>query len=217
MAQGIKIVIVDDHVVLRNGLAELIRKLGYTVLFEAGNGKEFIDQLDESDLPDLVLMDINMPTLDGFETTLCLKEHHPEIKVLALSMYDDEIAIIRMIRSGARGYILKESDTPELNRAINNLLSKGFHYSEIVTGSLIHAVSQPGMNKQTDHLSERELEFLKWASTELTYKEIAREMKLSPRTIDGYRELLFEKLNVRSRIGLVLYAIRNKITYVNQY
>ena len=125
-----KTALVDDHVLLRNGLANLLRNLDHEVLFEADNGKMLMDKIDKNNLPDVVLMDINMPQMDGYDATLWLARNHPSVKVLALSMYDDENAIIRMIRNGARGYILKDSDPSELKAAINALLTKNFYHSE---------------------------------------------------------------------------------------
>lgn len=214
MSEIIKIAIVDDHVVLRNGLAELIKKLGYTVLFEGSNGKELIAGLDKDKLPDVVLMDINMPQMDGFATSKWLLVNHPKIKVLALSMYDDEGAIIRMLKSGAKGYLLKSAETSDLKQAIDSVFLKGYYYSEMVTGTLFRSVHKDEEAGLVSNLNEREIHFLKLAATEMTYKEIADEMYVSPRTVDGYRETLFEKLNVKSRIGLVLFAIKNRIVYV---
>jgi two-component system invasion response regulator UvrY len=210
------VVLVDDHVLLRNGLASHINSLdGYHVIFEAGNGNDFIKKLGTLSIPDIVLMDINMPVMDGYETTNWLKQNHPEIKVLALSMYDNEQSIIRMLKCGAKGYILKDIEPAEFRAALDSLVSKGFYYSEMVTGKLIHAVNnldETGQKmKSPMNLNEREVEFLKLACTEKTYKEIADVMFLSPRTIDGYRDALFERLNVKTRVGLVLYAIRNGI------
>lgn len=215
----VTVALVDDHVMLRNGLAVLVSNLGYEVRFECSNGKELIGKLNKDNLPDVVLMDINMPEMDGYDTALWLKNHYPLVHVLALSMYDDENAIIRMLKNGARGYVMKESDPLELKRAIDDVMEKGVHYSEVVTGKLLHSVYQmdqpdPGLKKMLD-LSDREIEFLKLASSERTYKEIAEEMHLSPRTIDGYRDNLFEKLSIKSRVGLVLFAIRYGIVQVN--
>ena len=213
-----KIVLVDDHALLRNGLAELVKTLGHEVLFECGNGKECIDRLDPKLLPDIVLLDINMPEMDGYETAQWLKQHHPDVKVLALSMYDNETSIIRMLKSGARGYILKDSEPGELKAALRALEEKGFYYSDLVSGKLMHAINkmedENGNLKNLVPLNERETDFLKYACTELTYKEIAEKMFLSPRTIDGYRDALFEKLNVKTRVGLVMYAIKNGIVNV---
>lgn len=213
------VAIVDDHVLLRNGLANLIRGLEtYAVLFEANNGKDFIKQLQPRYLPDIVLLDINMPEMDGYETALWLKRNYPGIKILALSMYDNENSIIRMMKNGAKGYILKDIDPLEFHHALDSLMRKGFYYSELITGKLIHAVNQldepEQMVKSLISLNDREIEFLKLACTEMTYKEIAEKMYLSVRTIDGYRDALFEKLNVKSRVGLVLYAIKNNIVNI---
>lgn len=210
------IVLVDDHVLLRNGLAEHLKNQGYNVLFEADNGKQFLKKLEPDNLPEVVLMDINMPEMDGYETSLWLKKNHPSVKILALSMYDDENAIIRMLKNGARGYILKDSEPTELRTAIESILSKGFYHSELVTGRLIHTINhldEPENSSVKDilGLNEREVEFLKLVCTEMTYKEIAEQMHLSPRTIDGYRDNLFEKLNIKSRVGLVIFAIKNGV------
>ena len=209
------VVLVDDHALLRNGLASLVRELGYTVLFEADNGDDFIGKLEKNDSPDIVLMDINMPKKDGYDTTLWLKRNKPDIKVLALSMYDDENAIIRMLKNGAKGYILKDTEPAELKMAINALLTKGFYYSEMVTGKLVHtinAMDEPESEiKNSLGLNEREILFLKLTATEMTYKEIAGQIHLSPRTIDGYRDALFEKLDIKSRVGLVMFAIKNGV------
>jgi two-component system, NarL family, invasion response regulator UvrY len=207
------IVLTDDHVLLRNGLAQLVQSLGHTVLFEADNGIDLQNKLKADSLPDLVLMDINMPEMDGYETTKWLKQHHPDVNVLALSMYDNEASIIKMLKCGAKGYILKDSDPTELKAAIDAVINKGYYYSDLVSGKLIHAI-----NKIEDegsdisaliHLSDRETDFLKYSCTELTYKEIAEKMFVSPRTIDGYRDALFEKLNIKTRVGLAMYAIKN--------
>jgi DNA-binding NarL/FixJ family response regulator len=215
----VKIALADDHVLLRNGLAGLVTNLGYTVLLECNNGKDLAAQLDKDNLPDVVLMDINMPEMDGYATTAWLKSNYPLVHVLALSMYDDENAIIRMLRSGARGYIMKDSDPLELKHAIDDVVTKGVHYSELVTGKLLHSIynldGSAGNTHQLLELNDREIEFLKLASTEMTYREIADQMHLSPRTIDGYRDNLFEKLNIKNRVGLVLYAIKNGIVQVN--
>ena len=208
--------LVDDHVLLRNGLANLLRNLDHEVLFEADNGRRLMEKIDPTNLPNVVLMDINMPLMGGYETTAWLAATYPSIKVLALSMYDDENAIIRMIRSGARGYILKDSDPMELKAAIQSLLTKNYYHSEMVTGKLIHAINhidEPSQSSVKDiiGINAREIEFLKWACTELTYKQIAEQMNLSVRTIDGYRDALFDKLNLKSRTGLVVYAIKHGI------
>lgn len=212
------IVLVDDHSLLRMGLASMVESQGNTVLFEADNGKEFQEKLDAENLPHLVLMDINMPEMDGFETTQWLKQNHPQVHVLALSMYDNETSIIRMLKCGAKGYILKDSEPAELKEAIHAIMTKGFYYSDLVSGKLMHAINK--MDDETDDLkslvplNDRETTFLKYTCTELTYKEIADKMFVSHRTIDGYRDALFEKLKLKTRVGLVMYAIKNGIVNI---
>ncbi len=213
-----KVALVDDHVLLRRGLAELVSKLGYEVLSESNNGKELCDLLKTDKIPDLVLLDINMPQMDGYETALWLKKNHPDIKVLALSQYDDESAVIRMLKNGVKGYILKDCEPAELKSAIEAVLHKGFYYSEMVTGRLVHRISgeedEEYGTRQLLLLSERETEFLKLACSELTYKEIAGKMHISPRTVDGYRDALFQKLDIKTRTGLAIYAIKHHIVQV---
>ena len=136
------IALADDHAQFRNGLANLLKELDYDVLFEADNGQLFIEKLKINPVPDIALMDINMPVTDGYETTLYLKQHYPSIKVLALSMYDEENAIIRMIRNGAKGYILKDCEPKELEDALNALLLEGFYYADSVA-------EPPGNNNST--------------------------------------------------------------------
>ena len=218
MNDTVKVVLVDDHVLLRNGLAALVTSLGYTILYECSNGKDLIEKFSKRDEPDLILMDINMPELDGFDTTLWLKRNYPHINVLALSMYDNESSIIRMIKNGARGYILKDTDPSELKQAISSVVTKGFYYSDLVSGRLVRAIRDDEDNEHDNKkavlgLNEKEIEFLKLAATEMTYKEIAQQMHLSPRTIDGYRDQLFQKLSIISRVGLVMFAVKNGIVH----
>lgn len=218
MSKATNIVLVDDHVLLRNGLSTLVTDLGFHVLYECNNGRQLMEKIDKDNAPDLVLMDINMPDMDGFETTMWLKENYPLVNVIALSMFDDENSIIRMLKNGARGYILKDINPAELKQAINSVMTRGFYYSELVSGSLLHSIANSHEGDSVGSvlsLKEREIEFLKFACSELTYKEISDKMNLSPRTIDGYRDDLFQKLGVKSRVGLVLFAIKCRIINFN--
>lgn len=214
----IKVALVDDHILLRKGLAALINSFDdFTVVFEADNGQDMQQKIETDNLPDLVLLDINMPKMDGYTSAQWLKQTYPLIKIMALSMYDNENAVIRMFKAGARGYILKDCEPPELKTALLSVIEKGYFYSELVTGKLIHSINK--MEEDADirnvtQLNDKEIQFLKLACTELTYKEIAEQMYLSPRTIDGYRDALFEKLQIKTRVGLVMYAIKNGFVQV---
>ncbi|NER13917.1 response regulator [Leptobacterium flavescens] len=205
------IAIVDDHLLFAQSLDSLVSSFGdYEVTFHATNGKNFIENLDRlKEKPDVVLLDINMPIMNGIETMSWLKENKPEQKVIALSMDDSEETIIKMLRLGAKGYLLKDIHPQVFKRAITDVIEKGFYYSERITNTLLDTLDRKDKNEDV-FLKDREIEFLKLACTEKTYKEIAGEMYLSPKTIDGYRETLFDKLEVKSRIGLVLYAIKHK-------
>lgn len=214
------VALADDHALIRNGLANLIDTFaGFKVILQASNGQELLDALKPKLLPGIVLMDINMPKKDGYEATKLLRKLYPEIKVLAVSVYDNEEAIIRMIKNGACGYILKDSEPEELQLALNEIVKKGYYHSELVTNQMLKIIRQDAGNDDyklpSIRLNDREIEFLKLACSELTYKEIADKMFLSPRTIDGYRDALFEKLKVKTRVGLVLYTIKNSIVSID--
>jgi len=202
------VAIIDDHLLFAQSLKGLINTFeDFEVTQHALNGKIFIDNLkDKSKLPDIALMDLNMPIMDGLETTKFLNENYPSIKVLALSMDDEENSILKMIKNGAKGYLLKDIHPDILKEALYGLIKEGYYHSKRVSDTLVHSL-HPSSEKEVK-LLDRELEFLKLASTEMTYKEIADIMHLSPKTIDGYREQLFKKLQVKNRIGLVIYALK---------
>ncbi|MFI5132619.1 MAG: response regulator, partial [Chitinophagales bacterium] len=201
---------------LRSALAKLINTFeGYTVVMEADNGKDLTEKIVKNVLPDIVLLDINMPEMDGFETTQWLHKKYPHIKVLTLSMLSDERTIIKIFRLGAKGYLLKNADPKELKEALDAIINKNVYLSEYVSGKLVSGLhNDPGADEKSAVLNEKEREFLRWTCSELSYKEIAEKMFLSYRTIDDYRQSLFTKLKVHSRVGMVMYAIKNKIVEV---
>ncbi len=207
----IKVILVDDHIVLRKSLAVLIGMLqGFTIIGQADNGQQFINQLDEAELPDIVLMDITMPVMDGVETTKWLKQNYPSIRVVALSMLKNDLIVIRMLKNGARGYLLKDCDPTELKQAMIEVHEKGYYYNEWLTPKMKRIGREENLLPSKIMMNERELIFLRLCCTEKTYKEIADEMGVSVRTVDGYRDALFQKLQVSTRVGLVLYAIKNE-------
>ncbi len=211
MTSSVSIAIVDDHAMLRKGLANILDEEGdFKVSLQADNGAQFIDLVQAaSQPPDLILLDIHMPKMDGYETALWIEQNLPLAHVLVLSMNDDEETVIKMLRCGAKGYVLKDADPPELCRAIRDVMASGYHLSKLVTGKLLFTMNKPPDYSTKIKLSVREKEFLNLCCSDLTYKEIAGRMFVSVRTVDGYRDSLFEKLEQKSRVGLVLYAIKH--------
>ena len=205
--------IVDDHTLFRNGLSGLLEDFKeLKVAFEAGNGQELQQQIRLFPQTRVVLMDIHMPLMDGYAATAWLHANHPEIRVLALSMFEDDDAVIGMLKAGAGGYVVKESKPRDLLEAILAIDAKGIYLNEMVSGKLYKSVIE---TVQPDPISDREIDFLRLCCSELTYKEMADQLCISPRTVDNYREALFAKLGIKSRTGLVLYAIKQKIFTFN--
>lgn len=208
----IHIAIVDDHTLFRSGLASLLAEFDeIKVVFEATNGFELQEKIKNHTDVQLVLMDINMPQMDGYASTKWLKENYPGVHVLALSMFDEEKEIIGMLKAGAGGYMVKESKPSDLLLAIKTMIEKGFFINDLVSGRLLVSLKQDAPKPA---FTDRELHFLQYCSTELTYKEIAGLMKVSPRTVDNYREALFAKLNIKSRTGLVVYGIKHGLIVI---
>ncbi|MCH2489530.1 MAG: response regulator transcription factor [Flavobacteriales bacterium] len=205
------VVVVDDHNLLSQAIGGLISDFeDFEVLYLCSNGKELLDKLkNPKNIPDIVLMDVNMPIMNGIETTTILREEYPQIKVLALSIEEDENIILKMLRAGAKGYLMKDTRKSELKNALSEVMEKGYYHTNTVAKVLVNSLKTEKTGVSA--LKEREIEFIKHACTEKTYKEIADEMCLSYKTIEGYRNALFEKLNLRNRTGLVIYAIKNKI------
>jgi len=204
--------IVDDHLLFGSSLEKLINSFDkFSVLFKARNGVELQKELgNQSTMPDIILLDYNMPVMNGYETVKWLTLNHPKIKVLALSVEDNEKIILKMIREGAKGYFLKDIHPDELKDALHIVMDKGYYYSEAVTTSMVKAL-HPNSDDAPLKLKANELTFLQLACSEMTYKEIADIMNLSPKTIDGYRQELFNKLRVKNRVGLVIYALKKNL------
>jgi DNA-binding NarL/FixJ family response regulator len=206
------IVIVDDHLLIAKAISSIIEKInGFEVLYETDNGKSMIDRLNATKkIPDIVLLDISMPVMDGFETAKWLKENHPAIKVMALTMQGDDESLIKMIKSGATGYLNKNIHPAELEKALQAITTKGFYYPDWAASRVLHALAnEDEVQLIQPAITEREKEFLTYTCTELTYKEIAEKMICSPRTVESYRDSLFEKLGVKTRVALALYAVKS--------
>jgi DNA-binding NarL/FixJ family response regulator len=203
-----KILVVDDHVLFSQSLKGLINSLqDFEVIDVLKNGQELVTYFESNKIkPDIVLLDIRMPVMDGIETMNWLKENHSGQKVLALTMEHEEETILKMLQLGCRGYLLKDIDPDEFRYAMETVLESGYYYNNEIS-----EVINNSEEKENEQFTRREMEFLHLVCSERTYKEIAGEMNLSPKTIDGYREQLFAKLKAKSRTGVVLYALKNKV------
>lgn len=180
----------------------------YNILFEAANGQELIDTISKGIVPDIILLDISMPVMDGVEAAQVLRAKHPGIKIIILSMFEDAEKVLIMVKMGVKGYLLKDSEPHEVEEALLKVSQGELYYPEFVTR---HLITNFNNKLENIKLNPREIEFLRLTGTELTYKEIAETMNISVRTVDSYRDQLFEKLQIKSRVGLVLYSIKNKL------
>lgn len=211
--QMIKVALADDHILLRHALASLIDQSGNCkVILQASNGLELSRSLSKENQPDVVILDMNMPEMDGRETAIWLQENFPEIHVIMLTMYDSELALIRLLQSGVKGFMKKDIHPTELLHAIQSVMDNGYYYSAH-TSSKLAGLFRERLDKsaplQKIILDEEEVKFLRLVCSEMTYKEIASEMGMNPRGIDGMRDMLFNRLDVKSRMGLAMYAIRH--------
>jgi len=220
----IKLALVDDHNLFRKGLIKLISMADtenkYKIIFEAENGLDLKEKLKQKELPDIILMDIDMPDMDGFEAVDWLRKFHPSINILVISMLETEEAVVRMLRLGVKGFLSKDIEVEDINAALNAISQKGIYYSDFASGIMTSTLQQSDADKTVNkhawnNMSENEREFLKLACSDSTYQQIADQMCLSPKTIDGYRESLFNKFKVKNRIGLVLFALKNNLVRID--
>jgi two-component system, NarL family, invasion response regulator UvrY len=209
------IFLVDDHILLRDALAAYIDNFdGCHVVGVAADGQEFIQKIDKGQEPHIVILDLNMPNMDGYATAEWLKKNKPHIKILILTMYDSEVALIRLLQTGVRGFMKKDILPHDLKTAIASVAENGYYYCNSATGKLAaffykNEIGQSSFEKAL--LSEIEIQFLKLAATDLAYKEIAKNLKMTARAIDALRDKLFIKLDVKSRVGLAIYAVKSGI------
>jgi two-component system, NarL family, invasion response regulator UvrY len=187
----IRLALVDDHTLFRRGLISLLEITGlkFSIDFEADNGLELKQKINVEDPPDIILMDVNMPGMNGFESVEWLSKELPKVKVLVLSMIEREESVVRMLKLGVKGYLSKDVDPSELGEAISSVMEKGYYYTDFITGKLVHSLTNTTVPdiEAYSKISEKEKEFLALTCTEFTYGEIAEQMRLSPKTIDGYR------------------------------
>lgn len=212
----IKIVLVDDEILFRKGISFILqREENIDVLFEASNGEELISNLNNSDTkPDIVIMDLKMPVLNGVEATKVIRKFFPDIKIIALTSYDTRSFVINMIQVGAVAYLVKNTTPADLIYTINEVAKKGFFYNEKILKTIQDTMlpsKNSRINLESGFLSPREIEVLQLICNQKTTAEIAEELFLSPRTVEGHRNNLLLKTESRNIAGLVVYAIQNEI------
>lgn len=205
------IVIIDDHILIAQALSSIISNfLQFEVLYTCENGLDFQEKVKTKPVPDIVLLDISMPIMDGFETAKWIKDTYPNILIMALSMQEDEQSLIKMIKNGSKGYMLKNVHPLELENALNDLVKNGQFFPEWAASKVFTSIRENTIDARSKlNVSDREKEFLKYTVTEMTYKEISEKMFCSPRTIENYRDSLFEKLELKTRVGLAVFALKN--------
>jgi len=210
-----QVIVADDHIMIRDALASIVNTFpNFIVSGLASNGRQVQELLKVGTPANIILLDINMPEMDGYETSAWLALHHPEIKILVLSMYENNITFLRMLQEGARGFLTKDSTPKELHNALEAVAEHGCYYP-IGASSKMAAFLKRSRGIQSvlekSILTQQEIDFLKLACTDMAYKEIAAQMNLSASAIENLRQSLFEKINVSSRVGLAVYAIKNGI------
>ena len=207
------IAIVDDHVLIANALHNIINNfIDFEVLYECQNGKELQEKFNsKTNIPNIVLLDISMPIMDGYQTAVWLKNNHPEVLVLVLSMQDDEESLVKMIKRGTKGYLLKNAHPAELEKALLTLIKNNFYFPDWAMSKVFANIEDNEGSEilNTIKFSEREKDFLKFCATEMSYKEIGDKMFCSPRTVESYRDSLSEKLEIKTRVGLAVFALKN--------
>ena len=214
---NLDLALVDDHKLFRKGLLGLLEVIDHPVniIFEADNGLDMQKKIKADNLPEIILMDINMPHMNGFESVTWLNKNYPQIKVLVVSMVESEESIMKMLKLGVKGYLSKDVEPAELRNALMAIINKGFYYTDYITGKLLHTLQNEDANQPDmtiiNSLNEKEKRFVQLACSDNTYVEIAAQMFVSPKTVDNYRESVFEKFNIKSRVALALYAVKHGI------
>lgn len=213
----IQVALVDDFTITRNGIRSILNMdAEICVMLEAGNGQQLLNQLNCESLPDVAIIDINMPEMDGLATLISVKQKFPEIGCLMLTHLHEEDAIINMIYKGANGYLHKSCDPVLIPRAVHAVYENGFFQNPAwrnLTSHERHGITSTCFQGK-EPLTSKEVEFIRLSARNLTYNQIATIMKLSPKTVQNYRDNLFAKLQINTRSALTLYGVKNGIIHV---
>lgn len=208
------VALADDHKLFRSGIRELLGHFsGYRVIGDVGDGDELCRFIGSGNVPDIAIVDLNMPRMDGLNATKWLQKNFSQVKIIILSMSQDENTILRLLQAGVKGYLVKEADPEDFKNALDKVRDNDYYYPAYIADYLINR-DKRSRSDTNPKLKQRETDFLELIATDLTYKEIAEKMNLSARTIDGYRDQMFDRFNVKSRVGLAIYAIKNKLIHI---
>ncbi len=206
----------DDHTAVRKGIIAFITALGgIKVVIEANNGAELIKAMEQAEtVPEICIIDIKMPVMNGFETISVLKQKWKNVKVLVLSTFIEELYVLKMIRLGANGYLSKSCDPEEIKAALVSIRNNGMYFSDFFSQKI--AVALDNRHIKLPKLTEKELQLLKYCCSDHTYVQIAEMMNTTQKSVEGYRDSLFRKLKVNSRVSLAMFAIKSGIVTVDQ-
>jgi len=218
MRQKIRLGLADDHTLFRNGMVSVLGQIpDFEVVLEAGNGRELIDKLPRR-MPDVVLLDLEMPVMDGLATAEYLQVHHPALKIIMLTMHDEDRFVLQLLEKGVAGYVLKDAELEEVEKAVHRVMEDGLYLNEFVSRAMHRkvvartpAIKTPSVYNSKIIISEREKEVLLLICEGLSTVEISDKLCLSPRTVEGHRLRIMEKTGTKNSAGMVAYAFKNKL------
>lgn len=220
MKYTMSLVIADDHEIFRDGLALMLsRQKDIVLLGEASHGKELVDLVAEKK-PDVIITDIKMPVMDGIQATKQILKHSPDSRIIALSMFDEENLIVDMLEAGAKGYLLKNADKQEILDAIETVYEDKTYYCHHTSARLANMIVKSSFNpykkKEAVSFNDREIEIIRLICQQFSTKEISDKLFLSPRTVEGYRTKILEKMNARNTVGVVVFAIKHDLVHASE-
>ncbi len=220
MKYTIRVIICDDHEIFRDGLALMLSRQPDIVLCgQAADGRELVE-LAMQHRPDVIITDIKMPLMDGIHATKKILKQHPDTRIIALSMFDEETLIVDMLEAGAKGYLLKNADKQEILDAIETVYEEKTYYCHHTSARLANMIVKSNFNpykkKEPVTFNERELEIIRLICQQYTAREIGDRLYLSPRTVEGYRTKILEKMNAKNTVGVVVFALKHDLIGISE-
>jgi DNA-binding NarL/FixJ family response regulator len=217
MNTQISVALIDDHRLFRASLVMLLKSIGIRVALEASDGFDLIAKLDKAkieEIPSLFIVDINMPGMDGFSTVGWIRSHLPNSKVIVLTMDSSESSVLKMVKMNVQSFLPKDLAPEELEKAVKEVADGRYYFPNDILSLIVASHNRKSEEETVSELSEKEIEFITLACTDMTYSEIADRMRVSVRTVDNYRAELFEKFKVKSRVQLALKAVRTNLVKI---